>query len=168
MNIQLRPMKEADLSQLVYIENRWSYLSKWGEEGYRRILQDPRIYVPLVAEDTEPEGQNPTPTVVGLAVLALLIDHCELCNLVVLPEYIARKVGYRLLQECIEVSRSFGILNMFLEVRASNNRAIDFYKANGFEVVSRRRNYYRNPSEDAWVMQRKDLSLSHAGTGVRD
>ncbi len=160
MRIKLRPMQETDLSQLVNIENRWSYLSKWGEEGYRRILQDPRIYVSLVAEDTELEGKEGVPLVVGLAVMALLIDHCELCNLVVLPEYLSRKVGYRLLQECIEVSRSCGFPNMFLEVRTSNNRAIDFYRANGFKVVSRRRNYYRNPSEDAWVMQRKASTVA--------
>jgi ribosomal-protein-alanine N-acetyltransferase len=48
---------------------------------------------------------------------------------------------------------------MFLEVRASNVRAIAFYKANGFKIISQRRNYYRNPTEDAWVMERRNPDI---------
>ncbi len=161
MKIVIRPMQIADLPQVVSLENSWTYLSKWGIEGYLRVLQDPRIYACRVAEDLEPEGKQTGPVVAGLAVLALLFDCCELCNLIVLPSYLSRKIGFQLLQHCIEISRHQGIFRMFLEVRVSNSRAIDFYQANGFGVISRRKNYYLNPPEDAWVMERKDTSQNN-------
>src|SRR5262245_60477599 len=143
MKIGIRRMELGDLPQVVAIENRWSYLSKWGETGYRAVMNDPRVYTCLVAEITEAES---TAAVAGLAVVAQLIDDCELCNLVVLPEYVSKRVGYTLLQACIAVAQYFKIPRMLLEVRQSNNRAIDFYKKNGFRITSERKNYYLNPS----------------------
>jgi ribosomal-protein-alanine N-acetyltransferase len=159
MKIAVRTMQVSDLPQVVAIENSWSYLSKWGEEGYMRVLRDPRIYMCLVAEDLEAEGPQGYSVLAGLAVLALLIDFCELCNLVVQPSYISKKVGYRLLESCLEISQHRGISRMFLEVRTSNARAIAFYKANGFQIISQRKNYYRNPTEDAWVMERRNPGI---------
>lgn len=42
---------------------------------------------------------------------------------------------------------------MWLEVRESNMRAINFYRAHNFEVIYRRKNFYANPVEDALVMK---------------
>jgi len=157
MNIHIRRMQETDLPQVVAIENRWLFLSKWGKEGYRRVIQDARIYTCVVAEDVEPDRSPEKPVIAGFAVLALLIEYSELCNIVVTPEYLSMKVGYRLLQRCLEVSEHSGTPRIVLEVRISNQRAIRFYEKNGFSIASRRKNYYRNPPEDAWVMERKLL-----------
>jgi [ribosomal protein S18]-alanine N-acetyltransferase len=164
MNIQIRPMQETDLPQVVAIENRWLYLSKWGREGYRRVIKDTRIYTCLVAEDIEPDNSPEKPVIAGFAVLALLIEYSELCNIVVTPEYLSMKVGYRLLQRCLEASEHFGTSRILLEVRLSNQRAIRFYEKNGFSIASRRKNYYRNPPEDAWVMELK-LPKKNVGLG---
>ncbi|MSO23990.1 MAG: N-acetyltransferase [Acidobacteria bacterium] len=152
MKIAIRRMELGDLSQVVAIENRWSYLSKWGEAGYQVVMSDPRVYTCLVAEDTETPSQPGA--IAGLAVVAQLIDDCEICNLVVLPEYASKHVGSSLLQACVEVAQYFRIPRMLLEVRQSNHHAIEFYKRNGFRIINERKNYYLNPSENAWVMER--------------
>ena len=41
----------------------------------------------------------------------------------------------------------------FLEVRAHNAPALALYAALGFESVGRRKNFYKNPPEDALVMR---------------
>jgi ribosomal-protein-alanine N-acetyltransferase len=152
MKIAIRRMELRDLSEVVAIENSWSYLSKWGEAGYRAVMSDPRVYTCLVAEDSD---TLPRPAAIaGLAVVAQLVDDCELCNLVVLPEYLSKRVGRSLLQASFEVARYFKIPRMLLEVRQSNQHAIEFYKRNGFRIISERKNYYMNPSEHAWVMER--------------
>ena len=201
MKIEIRLMQGEDLPQIVAIEQSWTYLSKWGAEGYLAVLRDPRVYACLVAEDVEAEmsvensllrrkeGVNlcrdshraePTPpplpgrgialshqpshsqgnitgqpSIVGFAVLALLIDHCELCNLVVRPAYLSKQVGYLLLQQCFEVAQNCHVERIFLEVRQSNHRAIAFYERNGFQTTSQRKNYYRSPPEHAWIMEKR-------------
>ena len=154
MRTNIRLMEEDDLAQVVAVENQWSYLSKWGEEGYHAVLRNPGIYTCLVAEVTQSEIPAELPIIAGMAVLARLIDHSELCNIVVTPEYLSNKVGARLLQKCVEVCEYFKIPRMLLEVRQSNQRAIHFYEKNGFRVISQRKNYYLSPKEDAWVMER--------------
>src|SRR5215475_624542 len=210
MKIGIRLMQVEDLPQVLEIEQSWDYLSKWGEEGYRTVLSDHRVYACLVAEDVEAEmliensllrkekgvegfnesrdaepisssrpARGITPShrppssqrialdvpeqrmVAGFAVLVLLVDHCELCNLVVRPAYLSRKVGYSLLRQCFEVARQCGATRIFLEVRQSNRRAIEFYERNGFQITFQRKNYYRNPTEHAWVMEKR-LEKSNA------
>ena len=151
MRIAIRRMELGDLPQVVAIENRWSYLSKWGEAGYRAVVSNPRIYTCLVAEDTD--TRSPSAALAGLAVVAQLIDDCELCNLVVLPEYLSKRVGYSLLQASVEVAKYLEISRVLLEVRQSNRRAIDFYERNGFRIIGERENYYLSPRENAWVME---------------
>ena len=157
MKVEIRWMVEADIPQVTAIENCWDYLSKWGEEGYRQVLRKPFLFCPLVAE-VESSGR-PSPgepgTLAGAAVLALMVDHGELCNLMVPPRYLGKRVARQLLAYCLEVARQRQLTRIFLEVRHSNHRAIRFYRRNGFEIASRRRNYYRDPPEDAWVMERE-------------
>ena len=156
MKVEIRWMVEVDVARVVAIENYWDYLSKWGEEGYLRVLREPYLYCPLVAEVESSGRTSPgeTGALAGVAVLALMIDHGELCNLIVPPQYLGKRVGQQLLAQCLEVARQRQLPRIFLEVRHSNSRAIRFYRRNGFQIVSRRRNYYRDPLEDAWVMER--------------
>jgi len=153
MKTQIRRMLADDIVQVVCIENRWPFLSKWGAEGYQVVLRDSNVYTCLVAEDTEWYGDSAS-RLTGFCVVARLVDHCELCNLVVSPEYLSKGVGYQLMQSCFEVARHFHLPRIFLEVRVSNQRAITFYERNGFRTVAQRKRYYSNPQEDAWVMEK--------------
>jgi ribosomal-protein-alanine N-acetyltransferase len=42
---------------------------------------------------------------------------------------------------------------VILEVRKSNNPAINFYLKFEFRIAGERKNYYSNPIEDAYVME---------------
>ena len=45
------------------------------------------------------------------------------------------------------------IKDIFLEVRESNQVAINFYKKNKFKEISVRKNYYSEPNENAIIMK---------------
>ena len=170
MKVEIRRMVEADVAQVVAIENCWDYLSKWGKEGYLQVLGKPFLFCPLVAavESSGRTSPGEAGTLAGAAVLALMVDHGELCNLMVPPRYLGKRVGRQLLARCLEVARQRQLTRILLEVRHSNQRAIRFYRRNRFRIVSRRKNYYRDPPEDAWVMERSaaDDSLPAGGSGV--
>ncbi len=118
----------------------------------RRALVQPRPMQPL-QKNLSPVLESRL--IAGFSILALLIDHCALCNLVVRPSYLSKKVGYSLLQRCFDVVRRCNMQEVLLEVRQSNRRAIEFYEKNGFRVISLRKNYYRHPPEHAWIMEKR-------------
>ena len=65
---------------------------------------------------------------------------------------IGRGLGSALLQTTLDEGRKRNANAAQLEVRASNEAAQRLYLKCGFEVVGRRKNYYRNPTEDALLM----------------
>ncbi len=75
----------------------------------------------------------------------------EILNLAVAPEYRRQGLGSALL-------KAAGILRgaWFLEVRASNLAAQEFYRKCGFTVAGNRKRYYQCPVEDAIVLGRKE------------
>ena len=76
----------------------------------------------------------------------------EIYRVAVLPEYRQRGIGYRLLDFAAKTSRGDGLEVLFLEVRSSNLPAIALYRAYGFKKIGMRKNYYKNPTDDAIVM----------------
>ena len=74
----------------------------------------------------------------------------EINNLIVHPDHRRQGVGRHLLQTAIEHWND----EVFLEVRESNTGAQELYRQLGFEVVGRRKEYYRDPPEGAVVMRR--------------
>ena len=161
MEVNVRFMLESDIPQVIAIENCWDYLSKWGKEGYVKVLQNSYIYYSLVAE-TRRHSKLPSSVsgtkIIGLAVLAFLFDHGDLCNLVVSPKYLGKGIGQELLSKCLEIAKQGNLNRILLEVRHSNYRAVRFYQRNDFRIAANRKNYYSQPSEDAWVMERSILS----------
>ncbi len=77
----------------------------------------------------------------------------ELENIAVLPEFRRKGVACGLLSALLAQARSLRAERILLEVRASNHAAIRLYHASGFQSLARRREYYRNPPEDAIILQ---------------
>ena len=50
-----------------------------------------------------------------------------------------------------------GAFEATLEVRVSNHAAQNLYRKYGFAVVGRRRRYYQDNNEDAWIMTVNDF-----------
>ncbi|MDP8003422.1 MAG: ribosomal-protein-alanine N-acetyltransferase [Caldisphaera sp.] len=73
-------------------------------------------------------------------------------SIAVLPEYRKKGIGSMLLNEAINrMKLNYNVEAVYLEVRVSNNEAINLYKKYGFEEVRIINEYYRD-GEDAYVM----------------
>ncbi|MEI9975194.1 MAG: GNAT family N-acetyltransferase [Ignavibacteriota bacterium] len=84
-----------------------------------------------------------------LAWRKLADDEWEVLNLAVAPGFRRRGIARELLQPLL----SPGGIQVFLEVRESNESARIFYKSMGFQEVSARKFYYNSPAESAIVMK---------------
>lgn len=67
-----------------------------------------------------------------------------------------KRKGYAtdLLNKVIEIAKRYNSKKIMIEVRSKNINAINFYKKNGFEQISIRKEYYKNPSDDALILER--------------
>lgn len=78
----------------------------------------------------------------------------EIYRIAVLPEYRRRGIAYRLLDYAVKTERGRGLECLFLEVRSKNIAARMLYRSYGFKDMGVRKNYYKNPTDDAVIMLR--------------
>lgn len=98
--------------------------------------------------------------VVGYLIARDVAGSGEILNLAVAAGHRRAGVARALLYEGLELLRTRGTEEAFLEVRSSNEAALALYGAAGFRPVGMRADYYRNPREDALVLR---LALATLG-----
>lgn len=86
--------------------------------------------------------------IVGFIMALVLYETCEILNIVTDPDYRNKKIASNLLDNVI--SEFENVKTMTLEVDTKNESAINLYKKFGFEIISTRKNYYKN--NDAYLM----------------
>ena len=92
--------------------------------------------------------------VIGYGGMYTVFDEGYVTNIGVLPEYRRKGIGSKIVRELINFSIEKSLSFITLEVRVSNVAAIELYKTFEFNEVGRRKNFYRNPTEDAFIMTR--------------
>ena len=135
-----------DATKIAEIESK-CFSEPWSEQMLRSyILQGADVFV------VSTEGE-----MCGFSVLdRSLVTEAEIHNVAILPEYRGKKLSRLLMDAMVSTARENGVTRIMLEVRASNQAAISLYTAYGFEKVGIRAGYYRNPTENAILM---DLML---------
>ena len=102
---------------------------------------------------------------IGYLIAMLAEDTADIQNIGIDTDFQRKGYGTALLNHLIEELRKRDIGEIFLEVRAGNKSAIQFYKRQGFEEISVRKNYYTKNSknqshrEDGIIMSIKIPSI---------
>ena len=84
--------------------------------------------------------------VCGYLMILDSIDVYEILAIAAVEEYRNKGIAQELLDK-------IKTKDIFLEVRESNQIAINFYKKNNFKEISIRKNYYSEPTENAIIMK---------------
>lgn len=79
---------------------------------------------------------------IGFSVLMSVIDEAHLLNIGVCQRYQGQGYGARLLRHAMECARLGGATKLFLEVRPSNDKAVELYRHFGFRQIGVRKAYY--------------------------
>jgi len=90
--------------------------------------------------------------ILGFAVASRAGELAELESVAVSQSARRKGIGKALCREVMDWSRNAGASELELEVRASSDGALKLYRSLGFVEQARRRQYYRNPTEDAVLM----------------
>ena len=95
--------------------------------------------------------------VVGMMVLWQIVDEAHIATLAVHPGYRGQGLAKRLLVHALRAAYLEGGRTALLEVREGNQAAQAMYQKFGFEVVGRRKRYYKDNGEDAILMKLRKL-----------
>ena len=89
----------------------------------------------------------------GFLIFSPIKPEAHLLSIAVIETQQYKGIGSLLLKSMISQCKAMGIYQVFLEVRASNERAIGFYQKYGFKKDAIRENYYSGDiPEDALLM----------------
>ena len=114
----------------------------WSEHALEFLMSDAALgYV------CEQDGRA-----VAYVGMMFAYDEGQITNVAVHPSVRRRGVGRKLMEAIADAARERNLVQIALEVRASNDAAIKLYEQDGFVIAGRRPNFYRNPIEDAFVM----------------
>ncbi len=140
----LQPLRTIDLDEVMAIENV-AYTHPWTRGNFIDSLA--AGYVGFVLRD----GQG---RLCGYFLAMQVIDEMHLLNITVAPDLQGQGLARRMLDALAVLARARECLQIWLEVRVSNERARRLYEAYGFVQSGLRRNYYpcAEGREDALLM----------------
>jgi ribosomal-protein-alanine N-acetyltransferase len=148
-SITLRPLGYADLPQVIAIE--------------RRAFPTPWSLAMFVLELSKPSGICLAATrgerIVGYTICSRYDTVWHVMNIAVDPDERRQGIASALLAE-LYVRVADPRARFTLEVRRSNQVAIELYERDGFRVSGMRRRYYQDNGEDALIMWRTPATLN--------
>ena len=141
-------MTAAQVSQVAALE-KCCFADPWSENSVASELENP-LSLWLVAMDGE--------RLAGYVGSQTVLGESDMMNVAVDRAYRRQGVGKMLIEALVEHLKARESHCLTLEVRDSNTPARRLYTSLGFSEIGRRKNYYRNPREDALIL-RKEWSL---------
>lgn len=136
-------MREEDLKEVMKIEMR-SFPSPWSPLAFVTELRynEDACYFCLKLNGK----------VIGYLGLWIRLDEGHITHIAIAPDYLGHRWGTYLMHFVMADMLKKGMKHLQLEVRSSNQTAINFYQRLGFVQAEINKDYYSNPSEDAICM----------------
>ena len=141
----VQKMDKNHVSQVAELE-KLCFSDPWSENSVASELKNPLSYWLVILDENTVAGYVGSQTVLG---------ETDMMNIAVHPDYRRQGLAERLVTELVEGLKGMDSHCLTLEVRASNVPAISLYEKLGFAQIGRRKNYYRNPREDALILRKE-------------
>lgn len=146
----IRKVKKEDFEQVYQIEQT-CFKDPYPRKHLEYEFFENPINIILVAEADE--------KIVGFIDFMVTFNSATIVQIAVLPEYRNKKIATNLLIEmenCFPKDLDDVVENVTLEVRKSNEAAINLYKKDGYEIIVEKKHYYPD-GEDAIYMVKRIL-----------
>ena len=142
--IDIQPLALDDVTAIEQIEQR-SMPAPWSRMMFvSEIVKATSVCLGAFVDDA----------LVAYVIVSRYVDAWHVMNLVVAPEHQRQGIATRLLVALFDQIPEDDRRGFTLEVRVSNEAAIELYKSMGFSAQGVRRGYYTDNREDALIMWR--------------
>ncbi len=142
--LMIKNMDDVDIQQVALLSSKLFKQEGWDREAFEKELDNP-ISRAIVLKDGF--------SLVGFYVAWIIADEIELASIAVDSQFRGKGFAQILIDDLVEYALKIASKTIFLEVRESNERAISFYKKNGFKYLSTRKSYYID-GENATIFQK--------------
>ena len=140
---EMRFMRLKDVDAVAAIEKA-TFARPWSRESFRQEVTRNAAARYLVAEMN---GE-----ILGYAGAWIILDESHITNIAVREDARGQGLGRRMTAALLQILSNLGATYATLEVRVSNLRAQNLYRSLGFVPVGRRKRYYEDNNEDAFLM----------------
>lgn len=141
----IEKMNAGQVAQIADLE-KICFSDPWSENSIAFELENKLAHW-LVAQEGE--------MVAGYIGSQTVMGETDMMNVAVHPDFRRRGIAEALVKRLVEDLQAMESHCLTLEVRASNAPAIALYEKLGFSQIGRRKNYYRNPREDALILRKE-------------
>ncbi len=146
MILKIIPATLENIDDILTIENE-AFSCPWSKKSFEEAFLNQNISL-FVASSSDN-------SILGFLCLMILDSEAEVLNVAVSEKLRKQGIGSMLLSHALSYAKEHSVSSVYLEVRESNTAAQALYSNSGFEKIGIRRNYYKKPSEDAVLMQKK-------------
>ncbi len=115
----------------------------WTFGIFKDELINPKCHYIVAVEDEN---------ILGFGGISVVLDEANINNIAVRVDKRDIKIGSKILQNLIDISKSLNCSFITLEVNVKNSPAIKLYENFGFKNLGIRKNYY-NGQTDAYIMK---------------
>lgn len=136
-----------DLPAVIEID-QLSFPNPWPKNSYRYEILENENSVCWVA-GLEHFGAE---KIIAMAVIWIILDEIHIGTIAIHPDFRNQGFGTIFLGKILSEAAKAGLERALLEVRRSNQAALNLYKKFGFEVDGIRKKYYQDNREDAILM----------------
>ena len=144
--MEIRLATVSDIPALLEIENE-CFHKPWGEKDLIYEINDNPVSVVNVLEENN--------VIVGFISYWITFDSATIAQIAIRKNHQGRGLAKELMQDMVDDCYAKRVINITLEVRASNIKAINLYNKFGFKQIVIKPHYYEN-GEDAIYMVRKE------------
>ena len=141
--LNIVPLFEEYIESMSQIEKESFSDDPWSLNMFLDLLDNSLAVCYIALEDDE---------VAGYLIAYHILSELQILNIAVKKSMRNKKIATKLFEAMFDYAKNRNINEFTLEVRPSNAGAIALYKKFGFETDGVRKNYYKNPKEDALLM----------------
>lgn len=138
-------IKSEDVDRVAEMEKE-SYSEPWSRNAFNDAVDSDFHEIYCLWKDDE---------IIGYIGYTPVQIEAEVTNVTIDKSMRGKGYGSLLLENALQKMKEKGVVNVYLEVRVSNEAAIRLYKKHGFEILGIRKKFYRFPDEDAYVMKKR-------------
>lgn len=140
--MKIEKMTAEHLDEVILIEQD-CFVHPWSRQSIEsELANENSVFLTAIVDNK----------VVGYIGMNVVVDEGYIFNVAVDKEYRKRGIGSALINELVNFGKKNNLCFLTLEVRESNKNARSLYSKFGFIKVGERKDYYKEPVENAVLM----------------